>query len=580
MRSMRFHFLIKIIVFLLPGVATAQLSGISGSVYDALNEELLPFVSVSKTRDNKGTITDFNGNFTLKNVNPGDTVRFYYIGYKPAQIVVGTSVSVGNIYLEPEELLFDEVVVLADNRFLYELISDAAKRRPKGEHTSKTYFELETFEGDDQLELFQGYYNGVYRGYDVKDLQMKNAHFAVAPMNKRIFASTETSKAMYLQRLSDMNSYFPSSPFEYRKRQLKKKYSLTLSSKYKNEQDEVIYVINFKPRDTIAPFFSGKVWIDSLSRDIHKVRLQIEDTPVHPFRPFWLGQELRNVNLDIRKTFEKVEGEMRIKSVDFDYNLIYSADGEDSLNIETRAVLWAYNYNEAFDLPLFRFVRTTNDDYRRIQMLPADSRFWECNDEFQVESNSEERLEFLKDSTTINSQELFRSDTIFRHNFFESPYVTWKGNRVLLKGISEDSAAYYEGNGVILSRRYNLDVQFFVDVNELCDSTQLVTATIFDPYSSYFHFNIQPHNQVFINIYFDLMEMERRKLHEKLLPIREDREKVKEEYRRANETARRLSESYFKEVERGTNLEALQKWNEIICNELHIDNMYLFGIAE
>lgn len=577
---MRFHFLIKIIVFLLPGLASGQLSEISGSVYDALNEELLPFVSVSKTRDNKGTITDFDGNFTLKNVNPGDTIRFYYIGYKPAQIVVGTGVSIGKIYLEPEELLFDEVVVLADNRFLYELISDAAKRRPKANHTAKTYFELETFEDDKQLELFQGYYNGIYSGYDVKDLQMKNAHFALAPLNKRIFASTETSRAMYLQRLLDMNSYFPGSPFEYRKRQLKKKYFLSLSSKYKNEQDEVIYVINFKPRDTIDPYFSGKAWIDSLSRDIHKVQLQVEDSRIHPFRPFWLGQELRNVDLDIRKSFEKVDGEMRIKSVDFDYNLIYTTDGEDSLNIETRAVLWAYNYNEAFDLPLFRFVRTKHNDYRRIQMLPSDSRFWECNDEFQVESNSEERLMFLKDSTTINSQELFRSDTIFRHNFFESPYVTWNGNRVLLKGISEDSAAYYDERGVILSHRYNLDAQFFVDVNELCDSTQLVTKTIFDPYSSYFNFNITPQNQVFINIYFDLMEIERRKLHEKLLPIKEDRQKVEEEYRRATEAARRLSDNYFKEVERGTNFEALQKWNEVICNKLHIDNIYLFGLEE
>ena len=41
-----------------------------------------------------------------------------------------------------------------------------------------------------------------------------------------------------------------------------------------------------------------------------------------------------------------------------------------------------------------------------------------------------------------------------------------------------------------------------------------------------------------------------------------------------------MSQTYFKEVQRGTNKEALEKWNRLVLNELGIDNISLFEIEK
>lgn len=550
---------------------------IQARIVDSLNLKAMPFVSVYKTRDKIGTLSDFNGEFILDNILPNDSLVFSSIGYEKLVLAADPKAVYHTIYLNPEARLLDEVMVLANNSILYEIVSNARKTHANTREIAKSYFELESFHNGKQLELFQGYYNGTFQGYNVADLAMKNGRFALAPLSKRLFASTESSRALYMHNMIQTNEFFPKSPFEFNKQKLMKHYALTLNSKYQNADKRTIYAISFEPKSEKNAYFSGKVWIDSLSNCIQKTQLRISNADIYPFRALWPEHTLDTVNIEITKSYSLEDAAIRLNTVHFNYDMIYQTLQDSSMHIATQAVLHAYNYDKAFVLPFFEFPRTSSADYRRIQMLPHNGEFWNCTDEFKIENNAAKN-DFINDPATIGSYDLFMTDTIFEKNFFENPYVSWNGNRILIKGLSADSANYYTEKKIMNSERYNLKVQLFVDVNELCDSIQLITKTIFDPYESFYHFETTPESQAFLNIYFDLMEIERRRLEIELELVKTNPELIQQVYKQAVDQANKLSAVYFKEVQRGTNKEALKKWNALVLDTLTIDNIGFFGL--
>tara|TARA_B100000508_G_scaffold60116_1_gene46731 strand:- start:11392 stop:13050 length:1659 start_codon:yes stop_codon:yes gene_type:complete len=546
-------------------------------VYDSLNQEVIPFVSIYRESDKKGTLSDFEGQFLLEDLNKEDMLIFSYIGFERRAIHVG-SWQKDTIFMLPKAQLTEEVFVLADNSFLYDMVRSVSKNEQTFNGVAKTYLELESFGPDQQLELYQGYYNGTYTGYDIEDLQMKNARFSVSPISKRIFASTEISKAIYLHKLIDKNAYFPGNPFELRNRKMRKAYDLKLNKRFKDDNGHTIYVITCEPRDPNGELFTTKAWIDSTESRLQKINLTIENAKQHPFLPLWPNHTIDDVGLSITKSFQLINGSSITKTVDFDYHLAYVNERGEQLPIRSRAVLSAYEYSDFFFLPLFNFTRVSSNDFRRIQMLPDNSKFWECNDDFQMRNTSDQRKAFLEDYRTINSQKLLNTKEILGDLFFEAPYVSWSKNRVLIDGISKDSSDYYTRQNVYRVFRYDFDIQFYVDRNELCDSVQLITKAIYDPYTSFYHFYAEKENQVFLNILFDLMEIERRKLHKELMQCGDDEDCIRAKYLNAKKTANELKEQYFLDVERGTEREELKKWNAVVFEELKIDNIKIFDL--
>ncbi|MFA5417290.1 MAG: SusC/RagA family TonB-linked outer membrane protein, partial [Bacteroidales bacterium] len=84
---------------------------ISGVVKDN-NGELLPGVNVRFVKSKVGTITDFDGNFTI-NVPAGEqSVLFSYIGFHDKTITIGNQ-QIFQVVMEPTIMDLDEVVVVA-----------------------------------------------------------------------------------------------------------------------------------------------------------------------------------------------------------------------------------------------------------------------------------------------------------------------------------------------------------------------------------------------------------------------------------------------------------------------------------
>ena len=90
--------------------AFAQGKKVSGVVKDVAGEPLIGVNVLVKSTTN-GTITDFDGNYTLQNVKASDVLVVSYIGYLTQEIHVGNQATV-NVTLKEDTKTLDEVVVI------------------------------------------------------------------------------------------------------------------------------------------------------------------------------------------------------------------------------------------------------------------------------------------------------------------------------------------------------------------------------------------------------------------------------------------------------------------------------------
>ena len=104
------HIITGMGILLLLGTTKAfAQSTVTGSVTDA-NNEPLPGVDVIIKNTTKGTSADFDGNFTLENVNDDDILQVSMIGFKTRDVPVGNKREFTIVLNEDSETL-DEVVV-------------------------------------------------------------------------------------------------------------------------------------------------------------------------------------------------------------------------------------------------------------------------------------------------------------------------------------------------------------------------------------------------------------------------------------------------------------------------------------
>ena len=87
-----------------------QQKTVSGKVTDIRNQPL-PGVTVVVKGTTQGTVTNFDGEYTLPNLPANATLQFSFVGMKTQEVVVGSQTSI-NVALEEETIGIDEVVAI------------------------------------------------------------------------------------------------------------------------------------------------------------------------------------------------------------------------------------------------------------------------------------------------------------------------------------------------------------------------------------------------------------------------------------------------------------------------------------
>ena len=92
-------------------LVNAQDLTINGNVLDSENQMPIPGVNIIIKNTSQGTISDFDGNFSLNNVPSGSTLVLSYVGYITQEIVV-TNENNLQVSLLPDIAQLDEIVVI------------------------------------------------------------------------------------------------------------------------------------------------------------------------------------------------------------------------------------------------------------------------------------------------------------------------------------------------------------------------------------------------------------------------------------------------------------------------------------
>ena len=90
----------------------AQQLSIKGTVTDKRLNDPIIGASVLVEGTSNGTITDMDGNFSLKNVSKGNVLVVSYIGYQPQRLTIDDNQTTFRIMLTEDTQTLDEVVVV------------------------------------------------------------------------------------------------------------------------------------------------------------------------------------------------------------------------------------------------------------------------------------------------------------------------------------------------------------------------------------------------------------------------------------------------------------------------------------
>ncbi len=590
---------------------------IEARVTDAATGAALPWCNVWLIGQKNGTITNAEGLFRLEVKNTNDSLMFSYLGYRSKTLSVRQLKAQPLVGLNASETMLDEITVHAGNEYLYDIFESCRKQLQKNRtsNQSKVYFVLETLGAMDEskypifpaplyqtysknylpVELLECFYNANLQGEQLEKLEFKNGKTALAA-NGNYFVSRSTSLAWTQFSLSEKNDLFPAIPFQFSKSGMKKLFNLEFET-----YDGQVYTIKFTPLSTDTMSFSGKAWIEKSTMNLLKIELFAEHPAIHPFLPFHEGLDsLYNVSLQVSNSYKVENGVLTPDHFHFSYSFdfisnrdFYNDEMKDrktiSRHLTTHGLMYFFDYGKPFIIPFFNFPENY-DDYYRMSFIPYNEACWNSNQALLLTSQQKENLGILSKE---NDLELFSENNYGRyflklphfylHGFFAFYYPFWDAEKrilILQSNTNQGPLSQKQINNSIPGALYNIEAQILLDINPVADSLNWKSYTIMDAIKTYWYLPIDKNTHPFVNMYFDICEIERRRMEQELAQRHGSLTDIETVYREAVANMQNVTKTYLKEVQHGTNEKQMRKWNTYVIDELGIDNLALFKELE
>jgi hypothetical protein len=580
-------------IFLLCFVLTQAQTTINAIVKSSLSNEPLPYCNISVKSSSIGTITNFDGYFVLKTISSRDSVFISYLGYETLGGTAAEFANVNEIYLNPASYKLSEVTIVAEDEYLYFIVNECRKKLLNSNKnlSSKMYFALETKASGQAAEFVECYYNASFKGPHFIEMLLKNGRIALSSVDNRLFRNIETSKAIRRLNLTEHTSLFPALPLQFKKSALRENFNLF----YGFTSDEIVCVY-FNPKLPSAGLFSGEMWINTKTMNLLKIVLNSEHSEIHPFESI-TGDRIDNVSMNIVINFSTLYSATP-ELIVFNYDMDYHSGSGLNFNsfqqvpkivaINCKTVIYCYDYNKPFLLPFFEY-DTEISDYAKISVIPFNQKFWDNNNAMILTKNQKKTIGIL-DNTGY--QWNFREGNVGKDFLLESritengdtlaycgQYAFWKeGTRAMINKAMPQNKTFEEFDLNYLSMKSlcNFSVQILLDADIYNDSLFCRSYTVFDEANSYFHLPVEDYSNPFLNIYFDIYEVERRKMQQYLDSNNVSVAEVRKIYESASSEAESMSFKFVTETNYGENASKMKKWNQYVYDELNINNFVIF----
>ena len=584
----------------LPFLLLSQ-SAIHSKVIDKESKESIAFCNVYNQSLKTGSISNIDGDFKISVGSNSDTLVFSYVGYQGRKIVASKLLSWESVSLESTEHLLDEIEVIGDNDYLYDILSDCRKvlKKSKRIQESKAYFSLNTSIEEQPLEFLECYYNAEQRGGDLIDLYLKNGRLALKAVDGGLFLNHNTTQAFSKIHLTSKSDLMPNIILQYSKRMMKKKFEVSLDF-----CDNELYKISFHPKDSSNTAFQGEIWINKKSSFIRKISLEIVKTEQHPFVNNGL-ERIKDINCSITKVFQKNDTTIILDHTLFDLRINemnYNGKTKAGISpffgkqVEISSVLYFYDYKKPFILPYFEYDNSYRD-YRKLSIIPYNEAFWNGK-KLLLSNHQKKQLGVLKtDGILINfdknhfgngfMKQIYTGSPAFnnRNYWYEhQPYFFWSKkyrmtlNKHLIDKQEPESDEFFEHR--MIRDLYDFKVQILLDINPVDSIFNCKAFTVFDLTKTFYKTDENENSNAFINIYFDICEIEKQRMEKKLIDNNQNIEVINAIYEETLNKMDSITNQYLIDVKLGKDKKELKEWNAYVLENLGIDNIKMFMQAE
>ena len=463
-------------------------------------------------------------------------------------------------------------VVAGDDSKLLDLIIKTRENQAEELDSSKAYYQLKSYINKDQVELVEGFYNSEIQGYSLEELYLKTGKVGLRETNNRFFMSLETSKAISGQPIFNGSTWFPRHPLHLSKRKIKKFFYYELDKKYIDDDKVTVLVIHLFPKIDKQRSFETWVWLKPANNQIIKLKFEGKNLLKQPFIPLFDEEKIENTNLQITKSYEEHNGRMLIKHIDFNYDFDYHNRGKEVYKVYSKALIENYDFNKTFALPFFEYPESYLNDYQKVQAIPFNSFFWQNHNELSLNNQLDSNERFFSLMRTKNISELYTERNKKSGYVFEQVFVPWSVKRVMFLEFDLDTDTLKKKDSL------HLKASIFIDINKYNDSIDVISSTILDPYESYFKLELDSIKNCFVNIYFDLMEIKRREMIDKINKTNKSPKKIQNIYSKTLQEIKDFEYEFFESTEGCHNQIAMRTYNQQVRIKLGIDNIEIFQV--
>ena len=106
----------------LPFFSYAQVSKLSGIIYDAVSKAPLAFVSITLKGTNTGTVTDIDGQFSFDHLPSHAVLVISYIGYTTREYSLDKSSTPVSIFIERTQDQLENVIISTNENPAHRII--------------------------------------------------------------------------------------------------------------------------------------------------------------------------------------------------------------------------------------------------------------------------------------------------------------------------------------------------------------------------------------------------------------------------------------------------------------------------
>jgi hypothetical protein len=473
-----------------------------------------------------------------------------------------------------------QVVVNNGNQAaLAQLLLRAMEVQSTTKDSAHAYFELRSFLEAEQIELVEAYFHLKQGPFAPRQSTLKTGRFALYPYENRYFTSHATANALLEFNLSEPNPSFPYSPFNVGKRP-QKFFRFVVADSVLTSNADTLLEIKFFPKKADGTSFSGTAWLNPHTQELVQVFLNCQHCAQQPFVALFESDSLQQIDFQVQCAFDHKKDGAALTHLKANYNITYLSrvrqENSSIKHYHGEASIQIYNDQSNTMQPHFDFLSGV-DVYRKIMAFPYAAAFWANNPApFPTEQQALRNQDFYQKATISNQLIAERS---IRHNrIFEHPFIPWSIQRVLLREEMPENLGQGTKQSADISPLYRLEVQLYCDLLQTKDSTILLTSCVIDPYQTYYKLSVDATVNCFINMYFDLCEIERRAFDAKCRKEALDPARIEELYNEAQQNMDAVLTDFLTQVDRGQNRKAMLKWSAYIASELGIDNVALFAL--